>query len=144
MKVKDILKVKGPEVVTIFEEKTVEDAIDLLVRNRIGGLLVLDEAGRIAGIITERDILRESNRNYPGLGTTKVKEVMTREVIACSPEDDLEYIEQVMTDKRIRHLPVIDNKRLVGLISIGDVVKALISARKVEIHYLKEYIEGRY
>lgn len=144
MKVKDILKTKGPEVITIFEEKTIEEAVEFLVRNRIGGLLVLDQAGKIAGIITERDILRESNRNYQELGTTKVKAVMTREVIACAPEDDLEYIEQIMTEKRIRHLPVIDQKRLVGVISIGDVVKTLVSAKKVEIRYLKEYIEGRY
>lgn len=144
MKVKEILKSKGPEVVTIGEEKSVYDAISTLVKNKIGSLIVLNVEGKIVGIITERDILTESERNDGRLKEIKVKDVMTKDLIIGQAEDDIEYIEAIMTENRIRHLPILSDKRLVGIISIGDVVKAQIHQSKVEIRLLQDYIEGKY
>ncbi|OQX94789.1 hypothetical protein B6I21_08835 [candidate division KSB1 bacterium 4572_119] len=100
MKVKEILKSKGPEVVTIGEEKSVYDAISTLVKNKIGSLIVLNVEGKIVGIITERDILTESERNDGRLKEIKVKDVMTKDLIIGQAEDDIEYIEAIMTEKR--------------------------------------------
>ena len=142
MKVKDILKSKGPEVITIGNEKSISEAVGVLVKHSIGALLVLNETGKIVGIISERDILRENHENY-GSGA-KVQDVMTENVIIGDPEDDLDYIEHVMTQNRIRHLPVISNKRLVGIISSGDVIKAQLNGVRVTNRYLQDYIENKY
>ena len=144
MKVKDILKNKGPEVITIWEEKTLYDAICTLVENKIGALLVLNQDGKIVGIISERDILRACYEDCDNIRTAKVKDKMTKKVIITEPDDDLAYVEKIMTENRIRHLPVITNKRLVGIISIGDIVKSMRRQSAVENRYLKEYIEGKY
>jgi len=144
MKVKDILKDKGSEVITIKAEATAYEAIRTLVEKNIGSLLVLDENGKIVGIITERDILKECNRHYELLKQTKVKEVMTKDLIVGSPDDDIDYVESIMTQNRIRHLPIIANQQLEGLISIGDVVKVLHRECKVENRYLKDFISGKY
>jgi len=144
MKVKDILKDKGTEVVTIGTDKTIYDAVKTLVERNIGSLLVLDEKGGIAGIITERDILKECYRRFQLLKKTKVKEVMTTDLIVASPEDSLDYVENIMTQNRVRHLPVILNQKLEGIISIGDVVKVQHRECKVENRYLKDFISGKY
>ncbi|MCJ7577786.1 MAG: CBS domain-containing protein, partial [candidate division Zixibacteria bacterium] len=115
MKVRDVLKDKGSDVITIGAEVTVYEAIKTLVEKNIGSLLVLEESGRIVGIITERDILKECNRRLELLKQTKVKEVMTRDMIIGSPDDDIDYVESVMTQNRVRHLPIIANQKLVGL-----------------------------
>ncbi len=144
MKVKDILQEKGAEVATIEADKTVSEAIKSLVEKNIGSLLVLDEKSAIVGIITERDILKECNQRYESLRQTKVKDVMVRNVIVASPEDDIDYVENVMTENRVRHLPIISDQNLVGLISIGDVVKVQRGECRVENRYLKDYISGKY
>jgi CBS domain-containing protein len=144
MKVKDILQEKGAEVATIGADKTVFEAIKSLVEKNIGSLLVLDEKSAIVGIITERDILKECNQRYESLMQTKVKDVMTKNVIVASPEDDIDYVENIMTENRVRHLPVISGQKLVGLISIGDVVKVQRGECRVENRYLKDYISGKY
>lgn len=142
MKVRDILKTKGPEVVTIGEEKTIYDAIDSLVKHRIGALIVLNENAGIVGIISERDIMIESQKQYGS--QAKIKDVMTRKIIIGDPDDDLEYVEGIMTQNRIRHLPIISNERLVGMISIGDIIKAILKEAKVENRYLHDYIKGKH
>lgn len=142
MKVKDILKYKGPEVFTIGEEKTLRDVVRILAANRIGVLLVLSSEGKITGIISERDIVRTLDSNPQNWYEIKVKDVMTHQVLVVEPEDELTYVEQIMTQNRCRHVPVIQNKVLVGLISIGDVVKALSNETNVENKYLKDYISG--
>ncbi len=144
MKVRDILKDKGTEVATIQEEKTLYDAVKILVEKNIGSLLVLDQKGAVAGIITERDILRECDRRFQSLNQTKVKEVMTKNLIVASPDDDLDYVENIMTKNRIRHLPIIANQKLEGIISIGDLVNVLRRECHVENRYLKDYISGKY
>lgn len=142
MKAKDILKVKGPEVFTIGEDKNLYDAQRVLITNNIGVLLVLNQEGRIIGIMSERDILRESFNAPDKYKDMKIKEVMSKDVIIVEPEDDLDYVESIMTQKRIRHLPVVNNKVLVGLISIGDIVKAMYNRTQAEIKYLRDYISG--
>ena len=114
------------------------------VEKNIGSLLVLDEKGAIAGIITERDILKECARRFQLLKETKVKDVMTKNLIVASPDDDLDYVESIMTQNRVRHLPVISNQQLQGIISIGDLVNVLRGECKVDNRYLKAYISGEY
>jgi CBS domain-containing protein len=144
MKVKDILKDKGGKVATIGPEKTIYEAIKALVEKNIGSLLVMDENGAIAGIITERDILKECDRSFQMLNQTKVRDVMTKELIAASPDDDVDYVENIMTRNRVRHLPIIANKKLEGIISIGDIVNVMRGECTVENRYLKDYISGKY
>lgn len=142
MKVKDILKYKGPEVFTIGEEKTLQEAVRILTANKIGVLLVLSSTAKITGILSERDIIRALETNPNNWFELKVKDIMTHQVLVVEPEDDIEYVEQVMTKNRCRHIPVIQNKVLVGLISIGDIVKAMLNETSVENKYLKDYISG--
>ncbi len=142
MKVKDILKNKGPEVFTIGEEKFIRNAVEVLVKYNIGALLVLNDSGKIVGIITERDILRESYNNPDNYLNLSINQAMTKKVIVVEPEDDIDYVESIITQNRIRHLPVVSNKILVGLISIGDLVKAQLSEARYENKYLMDYIGG--
>jgi CBS domain-containing protein len=142
MKVKDILKTKGPHVFTIGDEMKLTQALQTLVNNNIGGLLVLNSSGKIAGILTERDVLRISYKNPDQINSLLVKDVMTSQLIIVEPEDEISYVEIIMTENRIRHLPVVHNNILVGLISIGDVVKHLIKEVQYENKYLMDYIGG--
>ena len=144
MKVKDILKGKGTKVATVGAEDTVYHAIKKLVEKNIGSLLVVDEKGAIAGIITERDILKECDQRLRSLGETKVGDVMTKKLIVASPEDDIDYVENIMTENRIRHLPIVSGEKLEGIISIGDLVNVQRAQCKVENRYLKAYISGDY
>jgi CBS domain-containing protein len=142
MKVKDILSNKGPQVFTIGENMPISTAIEYLANNKIGVLLVLSDEGKICGIISERDIIREFAKSKEETLDKKVADVMTLQVIFVEPDDEIEYVEKVLTQNKIRHLPVLQDKRLVGLISIGDVVKAALSETKTENKYLMEYIGG--
>ena len=144
MKVRDILKDKGTEVTTIGAEKTICDAVKTLVEKNIGSLLVKDEKGDIVGIITERDILKQCNKCLETFPETKVGEVMTKDLIVASPDDDLDYVENIMIQNRVRHIPIIFNRKLEGIISIGDLVNVLRVECKVENRYLKDYISGKY
>ncbi len=141
MRIRDILRQKGDHVVTIEPRQTVHDAIETLVKHNIGGLVVTD-AGSIVGIITERDILRESAARCEKLKETVVADIMTKEVIIGVPDDDLDYVMGIMSKNRIRHLPVLENDKLVGIISIGDVVNAHLRQTTFENRMLKDYIHG--
>ena len=123
MKIEDILRDKGHDVVTITKEKSVLDAARALVEHNIGGLVVT-EGGRPAGILTERDILRLTASSADELGSIRVGAVMTTELITATPEDELAPMMQVMTNNRIRHLPIVVQGQLAGIISIGDLVNA--------------------
>ena len=144
MKVRDVLKEKGTEVATIGAEKTICDAVKVLVEKNIGSLIVMDEKGGVAGIFTERDVLKQCNQCLESFRDIKVEDVMTRNLIVASPDDDLDYVENIMTQNRIRHLPIISNQKLAGMISIGDLVNVLRGECKVENRYLKDYISGKY
>lgn len=142
MLVKEILKRKGPEVITIGRDKTLKEALDLLINNSIGVLPSIDDEGKIKGILSERDILKRVKENPAGWASEPVKVAMTEKVIIVEPDDDTEYVETIMTENRIRHLPVVKNKVLVGIISIGDIVKNLLSDKRFENKYLMDYISG--
>ena len=143
MKVKDILVQKGSLVRTIGPDQSVRDAIRTLVEHRIGSLLVT-EGGRILGIITERDILREACHHAGRLDKRQVSEAMTGDLIVGVPDDDLSYVMGIMTKNKIRHLPILDGRELRGIISIGDVVWASMTETEFENRNLKEYITGTY
>jgi CBS domain-containing protein len=142
MKVRDILKTKGPEVLTIGEEKLLSEAIEKLVVNKIGVLLVLSAQAKIIGIISERDIVRVCHSAPNDYGNKLIKEVMTTNVIIAEADDEVDYVESTMTENRIRHLPIVDKKVLVGLISIGDLVKNQLHKQRSENKYLMDYISG--
>lgn len=142
MKLKDILKVKGSKVWTIRENQSIHDALHILVNQRIGALLVLDQKERIIGIISERDIVRGCYTSSKDLDTKPVSQFMTKDIIICTPEDEIDYIMGVMTENRVRHIPVVSEGKLQGIVSIGDVVKSQLEQQQYEIHYLKEYIYG--
>jgi CBS domain-containing protein len=152
MRVSDILRRKGGEVVTIGPSATVHEAIQRLNQHGIGALLVTDDTGQLCGIITERDILRECGDRCTRLAAPAgddgsgcpalVNEVMTADIIIGVPEDDLNYVMGIMTKNRIRHLPVLEQGKLTGIISIGDVVNAHVEEAEFENRVLQDYIHG--
>jgi len=141
MKIREILRKKGHDVVTVGPDHSVIEAVRMLVRHNIGGLVVM-EGERPAGIITERDVLRLTADGPPSLESVQVGSVMTRELITAGPDDDLHELMDVMTERRVRHLPVMEDERLVGIVSIGDLVKDIISEQKEIIQQLEQYISG--
>lgn len=123
MKVSTILSTKGNKLITIAPEQSVKEAVALLAKHNIGVLVVLNAAGTLAGIISERDIVRHLHTTSDLL-SQPVASVMTTQVITCLPQDDLMSVAHVMTERRFRHLPVLEDGTLLGMISIGDVMKA--------------------
>lgn len=142
MKVKDLLQKKGSDIITIEPDRTVREAIQKLVDNRIGALLVMEKS-EIEGIITERDILREAAR-AERLGQRTVREAMTADLIVGVPEDEIDYVMGVMTRNKIRHLPIVEGRELKGILSIGDLVWSCLTEAEYENRHLKEYIAGEY
>ncbi|MFC1960087.1 CBS domain-containing protein [Chloroflexota bacterium] len=142
MKVRELLQVKSTALVTIDQEQTLLEASGLLNDHHIGVLLVVDAEQKPVGILSERDVVRLFAEKKDQCATVQVQEAMTKDLIVGLPSDDLSYVMHVMTQQRIRHLPVLDDETLVGLISIGDVVKAQVDQAKTEIRYLQSYITG--
>jgi CBS domain-containing protein len=137
----EILRKKGRDVVTIAANETVLAAVRRLVEHDIGSLVVVED-GRPVGIVTERDVLRLAAGGPGRLGTTEVADVMTREMITAAAGDGVKAIMDVMTEERIRHLPVLEVGRLVGIVSIGDVVNACRASAEDENRHLRRYIQG--
>ncbi|MFC2044616.1 CBS domain-containing protein [Chloroflexota bacterium] len=142
MKVKDLLIKKGRSVITIGSDETLATAVKKLVDNNIGALPVCDAKGTLVGIISERDLLKECSQRSSDISNTKVKDVMVRGVIICVPEDDLVYIMNIMAQKGIRHLPVLDGPKLTDIISMRDAVDAQLDDSKATVRFLSEYISG--
>ena len=140
-KVWQILKVKGNQVWTISKDSTVLEALNLLVEKQIGSLMVMD-GENIAGIFTERDYVRRVGVKGIQPETIRVDEVMTKELIPISLNQSVMECMELMTEKRIRHLPVFEDGRLVGLLSIGDVVKDIIEELQFMVDQLEKYITG--
>jgi CBS domain-containing protein len=144
MQVKDILDEFHKHPVTINENLTVGEAMKTLDQHKIGSLVVLDNSQSLSGIITERDLFRMMNKFNCDIEEKKIKDFMTTDLIIGVPEDDLEYIAGLITQNRIRHIPIIDKEsNLCGIISIGDIVNAQLSNAEFEVRYLREYITGR-
>ena len=143
MKIVSVLATKSSDVITVRPDHSLREAVDLLAEHNIGALIVVDEPGRPIGIISERDIIREAARTEMVLGQP-VSRVMTKDLITALPEDDLETVLQTMTAKHFRHLPIVDGERLIGVISIGDVVKAQLDKYQGELDTLQtQIIEGQ-
>ena len=141
MLVRDILSTKGTVVHNCSPEDTLADVADLMVGHNIGSLVVLQDDDMV-GIITERDILRACSATRGPLEFLKVSERMTRCPVVASPNDEMADVMCLMTERRIRHVPVVEGGRLVGIISIGDTVKAQNDELCRENHYLKSYIQS--
>ena len=139
--VKDILKAKGTEIWSVQSSDTVLDSLRLMADKRIGSLLVMD-GEKLMGIVTERDYARKVILEGKSSKDTSVSDVMTRKVLCVSPERTVDECMALMTDKRARHLPVVDHKRVVGVVSIGDLVKTLINEQQILIDQLQHYISG--
>lgn len=144
MKVSDLLSIKGKTIITITPDRPVFEAMKKLMDNKISSLMVLDAGYNIRGIITERDIIRAINQSYETLRTQKVADLMTKALLVGTPEDDIEYVMGIMTQNRIRHLPIVSEDGLAGIISIGDIVKFQLQEIEVENHYLQDFISGNY
>ncbi len=141
MRIQDILDAKGDRVVTMSTDGTVTDAMDVLNEHNIGAVVVV-EGDSIRGILSERDVLRLGSRGPELLATTTIHETMTRDVIVGLPEDKVHAAMGVMTQNRIRHLPIVRDGRLVGIVSIGDLVNAAWRDAVNENRHLKDYIQG--
>ena len=142
-KVSDILSKKGTDVHTIQQEQTVFDAVVKMSDIGVGSLVVMNDE-EIAGILTERDYLRKVIVRGRSSKETKVREIMTSDLIYVKPEDTVEDCMAIMTEKHFRHLPVIVDGRLAGLVSVGDLMKRISKDRKVTIQHLTDFIMDRY
>ncbi len=141
MFVKDILRDKGHDVFTIESHVTLMEVVDELVDRGCGALVVIED-GQLAGIVTERDILKASSISQRPLSETALENVMKRDLVTVAPTDRIGELMTLMTSRRIRHLPVVDGEELIGIVSIGDVVKAQDAELRAENRFLKEYISG--
>ena len=136
MKIADIIRSKGSQVFTTHPQRTIKEAIHLLVAHNIGGLVVVDDRENIVGIITERDLIRYAASESPNF-SIPVGRIMTTQVVVGVPQDDVNSVAYTMTERHFRHLPVVENGKLVGILSLGDVVKAQRDRYEGEIHNLQ-------
>jgi CBS domain-containing protein len=141
MRIADVLRNKGSHVATVAPTASVTDLIAELATHNVGALPVVD-GDRLVGIVSERDVVRRLNEGGAGLLGVSVGEIMTTEVTTCSPDDRVADLAAVMTSRRFRHLPVVVDGRLAGIVSIGDLVKARIDLLESERAQLQSYIAG--
>jgi CBS domain-containing protein len=144
MLVQDVLKAKQRDLITVEPKHSVRAAMELLLDNRISCLPVVDDKQELCGIISDKDIFRKVHADPKGFGETLVSDLMTTDVIVGLPKDEIGYIAGIMTQNRIRHVPVVDGRKLIGLISVGDVVKTQMENIQIENRYLKQFIDGSY
>lgn len=140
MKVEQILQSKGAEVHAVSAAAPVRAAVDLLCEKNIGAVVVKDENDAVAGILSERDVVRRLKSEGPSVLDRPIRDCMTKDVVTCAPDTSIDALMSDMTNRRIRHIPVVDAGRLVGIVSIGDVVKRKIDDVEREAQMLKEYI----
>jgi CBS domain-containing protein len=141
MKITHILATKGANVITIRPEQSLNEAVAALSGHNIGALVVVDRANQVIGILSERDVIRAAARHENVL-RQPVGEVMTRDVITGSPQDDVKAVLQTMSNKKIRHLPILDQGKLAGILSIRDVVQTQLDEYAGEIETLEERVES--
>ena len=142
MTVANILKKKGDGIISVTENQTVLEALNILAEHHIGAVLVMTEAGKMAGVLSERDVVRALPNAKGKLRAQKISTIMTRDVITCKEGQSIEEVMGIMTKNKIRHLPVVNKGKLVGIITIGDVVKERIAETEHEAEALKQYIVG--
>lgn len=140
--VQHLLDSKGRDLISVATDATVLDAIKLMAEKAVGSLLVMD-GDKLLGIVTERDYARKVIVKGRSSKTTAVSEIMTADVLTTTMQETVNDCMTVMTERRIRHLPVVDDDLVIGMISIGDLVQAIISDQKEEIEHLEHYISGQ-
>jgi CBS domain-containing protein len=141
MRISEVLRRKGTDVVTVSSATPVAELVATLVERRIGAAVVSDSAGAVDGIVSERDVLLALGRGASPAGTT-VGEIMSTDVLTCAPTDDIESLARTMTDRRVRHLPVVADGRLAGIVSIGDIVKQRLDELQDERDRLVDYLRS--
>lgn len=139
MQVDNILQNKGRSVTTVSAQATLTEAVALLGAHRIGAVVVTDR-NSVVGILSERDVVRHLGADWSALATRRVADIMTRDVVSVGRYATVDEVMELMTARRIRHLPVIENGNLIGIVSIGDVVKRKIEETEAEAQALREYI----
>lgn len=142
MKVRALLDAKGKDIVSVNADNSVEDAIRAMHARKISAIMVIDR-GKTIGIFTERDVVRcyiaANGKNFKDMN---IRDFMVTNLIVAVPEDELDDISAIMVEKNIRHLPVIENNKVVGMLSIRDIIQTQVTKLTSEIHYLKDYISG--
>jgi CBS domain-containing protein len=144
MKIKEISRINGRVLVTVGSNDTVKQAIDKLFDHKIGALPVCEADDKLVGIISERDILKWVHNRSKDVLSAKVKDIMTKDVLVGVPEDELEEILKTMTEKGVRHLPVMVGPRVIGMLSIRDVIEERLTECHTQVRYLNDYIAGGY
>ncbi len=139
--VKDILGTKGADIYSIRPEDSVFDALTMMSDKKIGALVVMED-GKLKGVISERDYARKVFLKGRSSPQTRVSEIMSSHVVCATPKQSAEECMALMTDKRVRHLPILDHNQIIGVVSIGDLVKAIISDQQFIIEQLEHYING--
>ena len=141
MQISQVLRHKGREVATIDGTESVRSALAVLAEHRIGALVVSSDGQTVEGILSERDVARGLHEHGAGLLTEPVSSVMTAQVHTCTPHASVTELAQTMTDHRVRHVPVVEDGKLIGIVSIGDVVKARLDELEDERKHMVEYIQ---
>ncbi len=138
MKVAEILKAKGQDVITVRPDETIATLCHKLRLARVGAMVVIGGKGELAGIISERDIVHGLAEHGPRAMEMKVADLMTQRVLTCTPEDTIARVARTITESRVRHVPVLEERRLVGVVSIGDVVKNRLEEMSLEANVLRD------
>jgi len=138
MKVTEILHRKGADVITIWPGASLQSAVERMASRNIGALVVVDDEGKIVGMVSERDVVLALAASAEKAPAQSVTDVMSRRLLTCAPDDSLAELMAVMTEHRVRHLPVVDHGQLLGLVSIGDLVKARLGELEFESHVLRD------
>jgi CBS domain-containing protein len=144
MKVKDILLGKKRGVVTTTAETRIAEAMAILIEHKISCLPVLDHNNQLIGIVSDKDIFLRIHQDGVDFHSCPIGDIMTTELIIGVPDDEIAYVAGLMTENRIRHIPILDGSQLKGMVSVGDIVKTQMLETKIENRYLKQYIEGSY
>jgi CBS domain-containing protein len=138
MKVTEILRVKGANVLTVWPGASVRSAVERMASAGVGALVVIDDGGALVGVVSERDVLRALASSGDSAMSLPVSDVISRHVITCSKDDSLGDLMAIMTNRRVRHLPVVDGGHVVGIVSIGDLVKARLHELETESQVLRD------
>ena len=138
MKVTEILRRKGADVITIWPGASLQSAVERMASRNVGALVVVDDNGKIVGMVSERDVVLALAASAERAPVQSVTDVMSRRLLTCGPDDSLADLMAVMTEHRVRHLPVVDQGQLLGLVSIGDLVKARLGELEIESHVLRD------
>ncbi|MBT3233311.1 MAG: CBS domain-containing protein [Calditrichaeota bacterium] len=143
MTIRELLAQKGSKVFTADSNSGVIDAVKLMTDNKVGCVLVVDKKGLPIGIFTERDVLRMVATDIDSILNQKLTDVMTTDLIIVTPDEEIEVVQNIMTDKHLRHLPILEEGKIAGMVSIGDIVKVNLKHREFEIHHMRDYIMGK-